>query len=376
MNIKFFGEQRLIKQLFGKKSQETPEELYEKAQSLFKENKIDDGYTYLQAAAVKGHAEAAFQMGSAIFENKTYGSDEDAFKYYVISSEKDHALATTNLATCYQLGKGTEIDYIKAIQLLNKAIKLGDEMAMFNLAQTYLFGVGVKQDKVKGWSLLEILKNKGNQQAINYMNNLLEQGYEPPKVKDAPKANKPTSSKTLTDHAPDCNVSDLHILSLYNSAKDGNQEALDELMELGGNQMKRDAMNALRKLGRIKEDLTDDFKISTIQYIANVWKTYDVESLYIVSLWTYPGFVYREFENGKLLYETHLEDNFIARIADELSNCRKNHITTRFRIREVNNASKYCVDVNIQGMSLSSFYLDIQNNHFVGLYRVYDKNII
>lgn len=375
MKINIFGEEGLIKRLFGKESVETPEEMYTKALALFKRKKTDEAYMYLQAAAAKGHAEAAFQMGTAIFDNKAPGSEEDAIKYYIIASDKKHPKATSNLAICYQLGRGVAVDYVKALNLLNKAIKLGDDMATFNLGQTYFLGVGVKRDEAKGWNMIESVAKKGNKQAIDYINDLLAKGYESPSKKTQQKP-APKPRRKIADQAPECEIADAKVATLYQSARAGNKAAMDELMELGGNQMNRDAMNALRKLGRIKEDLSDDFKMGTAQYIANAWKTYDVETLYIVSAWTYPGFIYREYENGKVIYETQLEDKFIEKIAEEMSMCRKQNIVPRFRIRKVNNASGYCVDVHIQGISLSSFYLDIQDNHYIGLYRVHDKNII
>jgi len=380
MKLNIFGSKGLIKKLFGKETEESPEQLYDKANDLFTEGNTGDGYVYLQAAAIKGHAEAAFQMASAIAERKTFGSMEDAAKYYTIASDNNHAFATTNLATCYQLGRGVSVDHVKAIQLLNKAIKLGDEMATFNLAQTYLLGVGVNQDEKKGWGMLEVLASRGNKNAKAYMEDLLQKGYKPPyegKVENgiSQKQNQDNLDKYALDNAPECSINDLNILKLYNSAKHGEKSAVDELMELGGNQMNREAMNALRKLGLIAEEINDDFKRGTIEYIATAWKTYNVEPLYVVCAWTYPGFIYREYKDGHVMYETKSEDDFIELISCELSKCTKNKIIPKFRLREVDTPSGYCVDVLIQGVSLSSFYLDIDNGHYIGIYRVFDDTI-
>ena len=95
----------------------------------------------------------------------------------------------------------------------------------------------------------------------------------------------------------------------------------------------------------------------------------------MVCAWTYPGFKYREYRNNDLLYETTSEDDFIELISNELSKCTKNKIVPKFRLREVDNPSSYCVDILIQGVSLSSFYLDIEDGHFKGIYRVYDDTI-
>ena len=375
--MKSLSPQNLIKKLFSGRIEETPEQLYEKASTLIDEGNTVEGYTYLQAAAVQGHAEAAFQMGSVIQGGNFPGTMEDAVKYYIIASEKNHALATTNLATCYQLGQGIGVDHIKAIHLLNKAIKLGDDMAAFNLAQTYLLGVGVKQDEEKGWSMLESLATKGNTHARAYMDDLVKKGYKAPKIdsqRDTSTIKVVNDNRNIyqTDYAPECKIKDARILELYNSTKGGDVSAKEELLELGGDLMNREAMNALRKLGLIKEDISIEFRRGTIEYIANAWKTYNVEPLHVVCAWTYPDFAYREYRAEEIVYETFLEEDFIERIAKEMSNCRKNRIVPQFRIRQVKNSSCYCLDVLIPGVSLSSFYLDIKDEHFLGLYRVYD----
>lgn len=381
MKINIFGSKSLLSRLLGKDNEYTADQLFEKANELFNDGNIGDGYVYLQSAAIKGHTEAAFQMGSAIAEEKTFGTMEDAVRYYTIASNNNHAFATTNLAICYQLGRGVAVDHVKAIQLLNKAIKLRDEMASFNLAQTYLLGVGVNQDENKGWTMLEVLASRGNKNAKAYMDDLLQKGYNPPykgKVENglSEKQNKHNLAKYAVDNAPECSINDSNILKLYNSAMTGEKSAVDQLMELGGNQMNREAMNALRKLGLIVEDVSNDFKRGTIEYIANACKTYNVEPLYVVCAWTYPEFKYREYRNNDLLYETTSEDDFIELISNELSKCTKNKIVPKFRLREVDNPSSYCVDILIQGVSLSSFYLDIEDGHFKGIYRVYDDTIV
>ena len=377
--MRIFGPKGLIKKLFGQRISYTPEQLYSKAQDLLKNGQTEDGYTYLRASALNGHAEAAFQVALAVSENELLGTMEDAVRYYSIASEKGHAQATTNLAICYQLGNGTDVDHVKAIHLLNKAVKLGDDMAIFNLAQTYLLGVGVKKDETKGWLMLESLAAKGNKRALDYMNNLKQNGFNILKENFSNMSSGSLCDKLLdnniTDYAPECTICDSKILAIYNLAKGGNKSAIDELLDLGGNRMNREAMNALRKLGIIKEDISNDFKFGSINYIASAWKTYDVEPLYILCSWTYPGFIYREYKNDTILYETVSEVDFIGRIANEISNCKKQNIIPMFRVREVDTSSVYCVDVMIKGVSLSSFYLDIKDDHFVGIYRLYDNAI-
>lgn len=380
MSLKIYGPKGLLNYLFGKKNVETPEDLYNKAHKLWDEGNTADGYVYLQAAATKGHAEAAFEMANAIFAQKTFGSEKDAANYLTIASEKNHAFATTNLATCYQLGKGVEIDYTKAIRLLNKAISLGDDMAIFNLGQTYFFGVGVQKREKQGWEMISRLADKGNQQASEFIKDLLSKGYVPHELDSDAKPIDPKKVRiSAIDHAPECVLSDRNIIELYEAAKNNDEGAKSKLIDLCEDHLDREAMNALRKLGTIKDDTSDNFKYGCAEYIAQAWKSYDVTTLRILVAWTYPGFIYREYylsDDGskQLVFQTESDSEFLDKIAKEMSESISKRIRPKYRMREVSSPSRYCVDVAV-GSSVSTFYLDIKEGKYLGLYRVFSDTI-
>lgn len=52
-------------------------------------------------------------------------------------------------------------------------------MAIFNLGQTYFFGVGVQKREKQGWEMISRLADKGNQQASEFIKDLLSKGYVP-----------------------------------------------------------------------------------------------------------------------------------------------------------------------------------------------------
>lgn len=379
MKLNIFGSKNLIDKLFGKKSDDTPNDLYAKAHELWDKGNTGDGYVYLQAAAIKGHAQAAFEMANAIFDKHTFGSDEDAVKYLKIASDKNHAFATTNLATCYQFGRGVEIDYVEAIRLLRKAMSLGDEMAQFNLGQTYFFGVGVKKNEANGWFMIKSLADKGNQQALNFIKDLLSKGYIPNETSTEDKSiDHSKIHASSIDHAPDCVLTDEDIIGLYNAVIIGDEDAKSKLLDLCEKQLHREAMNALRKLGIIKDNINDDFKYGSANYIAQAWKGYDVTPLHILVAWTYPGFIYREYRMAggqkQLTFETRSDSEFLDIMAKEMSDCVKKSIRPMYRMREVSSPSKYCVDVKI-GDSISTFYLEIKDGKYLGLYRVFGDSL-
>ena len=74
----------------------------------------------------------------------------------------------TNLANCYTMGRGVEMDIAKGFVLLVKASSLGDDMATLNIAQMYFTGHGVEQDKERGWKLTMQLVSKGIVEAQDF----------------------------------------------------------------------------------------------------------------------------------------------------------------------------------------------------------------
>ena len=55
MKINIFGPKSLLSRLLGKDNEYTADQLFEKANELFNDGNIGDGYVYLQSAAIKGH---------------------------------------------------------------------------------------------------------------------------------------------------------------------------------------------------------------------------------------------------------------------------------------------------------------------------------
>lgn len=354
----------------------TPAELYDRAMKFFETGNTGDGYTLLQASAEMGYPQAAFNLGYAIMQNKTFGTLEDAVRYFTSAAKQGHMEAMTNLAVCYQTGRGVKANPIKGHNLLKSASELGDDIAIVNLAQTYLFGVGIPKNEMKGWKILTDAVNKGNVSALDLLRRLENKGILPPEtIEDGnnQECGLVFNETMRVDNAPECEIDDIRVECLYNKVRGGSSTELSELLELAGELMYRPAMNALRKLGSITEDSSDNFKRGTAEYLATAWKHYDVEPLRIVAAWTYPFFEYKEIKNGISTYQTNDEEEFIERIQKDFSWSIENHVVPRFRLRESNDEGIYCVDVLLEGKSLSTFHLVFSDGHFMGICRVYER---
>ncbi|MEI2614290.1 MAG: hypothetical protein V9G21_04410 [Methylotenera sp.] len=82
--------------------------------------------------------------------------------------QKSDPGALSLLGVMYQLGEGVERDGLKAIELLNKAVDLGDGVAAHNLGTIYGMGMpSVPQDAKRSKACYQLAKNMGFQCAPN-----------------------------------------------------------------------------------------------------------------------------------------------------------------------------------------------------------------
>ena len=74
-----------------------------------------------------------------------------AINYYQLSANLDNEIAITNLSEVYRTGKYGELDFNKAIDLLNQSIELEpkNSWAFLYLGEIYLYGFGVEIDVKK-----------------------------------------------------------------------------------------------------------------------------------------------------------------------------------------------------------------------------------
>lgn len=168
-----------ILDIFGNKAD--GKKLYEQAQALFGEGEINEGYKIMEQAAEVGYAEAQYQLGCSIIEMKYNKPISEGVMWMTKAADQNHIFALNNLAICYQTGEGVEVDYARALRLLEKAAELGDMMAYYNIGQAYIFGLGVKKDLLKGLSLMQKAAEsniEGCEHAQYFLGQVSEKGIE------------------------------------------------------------------------------------------------------------------------------------------------------------------------------------------------------
>lgn len=116
---------------------------YEQIGYIF-ETKLNDLHTafkWYECAAQNGSKAGQFQAGRFLFNGPIVGDgsfeivDYDAaFKYYWAAAHSGHLDAMTDLAKCYEEGKGTEKNLDAAIKWYVRAAELGEFFAQADLA--------------------------------------------------------------------------------------------------------------------------------------------------------------------------------------------------------------------------------------------------
>ena len=94
------------------------------------EKNIDTALEWYTKSAKKGHARAQRQAGNIHLGKGRY---EEAFKWLTKSAAQGDTIAISNLATCYELGKGVKKDIPEALKLYAKAAEKGLATAKVNL---------------------------------------------------------------------------------------------------------------------------------------------------------------------------------------------------------------------------------------------------
>ena len=130
-----------------KEHQEQVDEIYNKAQKLYEDEKFEKAFELYQKAAEMGSMDAIAGLGWCYFNG--YGVEKDlekAYKYNSEAAEQGIPRAQNNLGVMYDKGEGVKKNKNKAAELYRKAAEQGYALAQCNLGWMYEDGVGVPQD--------------------------------------------------------------------------------------------------------------------------------------------------------------------------------------------------------------------------------------
>lgn len=114
--------------------------------------------------AEEGNVDSQLMLGYLyLYGDKDIAQNyENAFKYYSMAAEQNDRIAVNNLGSLYYSGIGTERSTVKAAQMFEKAVALGNSEAAVNLAFIYLTGMGLPKDYAKSMQLFQIAAEDEN----------------------------------------------------------------------------------------------------------------------------------------------------------------------------------------------------------------------
>ena len=126
---------------------------------------------YLAALALLGVGIGTAYAVDLVSAQAAYdkGNFEDAFKQFLSMAEEGNALAMSSTGVMYDMGKGTQKDYAKAIEWYKKSAEAGNQFGQFNLGTMYYSGTGVEKDMISACKWFALSTRQGNGQARIHM---------------------------------------------------------------------------------------------------------------------------------------------------------------------------------------------------------------
>ena len=118
---------------------------------------------YLEKAAEKGHLDAVFQLG--VYHMFGFGVEKDihkALNLFELAAKEEHAEAAAWAGEIYEYGTdGIKVDHKKAFDLYMIAARQNNEEAMWYVIQGYLLGQGTQRDYPKAYEWVEKAEKLG-----------------------------------------------------------------------------------------------------------------------------------------------------------------------------------------------------------------------
>lgn len=108
----------------------------------------------LMASAFAGYAKGQGTLGRYYLLGQLFPKDlVNALKWLEKAAEQDYAPAMTALAAMYMFGDGVKVNGKKAVELLTKAIELGDDEALYlrGVCSEKAIGVAKDPEEAKAW---------------------------------------------------------------------------------------------------------------------------------------------------------------------------------------------------------------------------------
>lgn len=136
---------------------------------LKNENYYDIAFNYLEQAFANKNPSSFFKMG-CVFYNGELGKTVDknkAYEYWIVGSQNNDPYSMDMVGNAYIKGEVLQQNVDLGIELLEKSVAAGNEVAALDLAKYYLFGFYFSQDIDKSIQYYKKAADMGNAEAQN-----------------------------------------------------------------------------------------------------------------------------------------------------------------------------------------------------------------
>lgn len=207
-------------------------------------NYYDIAFNYLEQAFANKNPSSFFKMG-CVFYNGELGKTVDknkAYEYWIVGSQNNDPYSMDMVGNAYIKGEVLQQNVDFGIELLEKSVAAGNEVAALDLAKYYLFGFYFNQDIDKSVQYYQKAADMGNAEAQNEIATYYLQGSNG-FIKDENKAFELLTMSAERGYAPaQHNISlcyyngwgtpisiDKAIYWCERAASNGNQDAIKNL---------------------------------------------------------------------------------------------------------------------------------------------------
>lgn len=108
----------------------------------YTEKDPEKAIAYLKPCAEKGFDKAQMLLGRLYSFENTEEADKKAFDLMKKAAKQENAIAMADLGVMYKYGKGCKLNFNKARKWFKKSAKLGNDKAAYSLGYLYLKGFG------------------------------------------------------------------------------------------------------------------------------------------------------------------------------------------------------------------------------------------
>ena len=134
-------------------------------------------FKYYKLSADQNHADAQYNLGHCYKNGRGTEKDESqAFKYYKLSADQNYADAQNNLGYCHKNGRGTEKDESQAVKYYKLSADQNNADAQNNLALCYKNGRGTEKDDSQAFKYYKLAADQNHAYAQNNLGHCYKNG--------------------------------------------------------------------------------------------------------------------------------------------------------------------------------------------------------